>query len=81
MEAADIKEKPAGGGGICKNTGDFTTIKKERFLNVEFLRFICAVMIFLHHYCNTYRFGHFGKTFDVFMKNTHNAYMPVQYFL
>ena len=80
MEAADIKEKPAGGGGICKNTVDFTPIKKERFLNVEFLRFICAVMIFLHHYCNTYRFGHFGKTFDVFMKNTHNAYMPVQYF-
>ena len=56
------------------------SIVKKHFYNIDILRFIFAIAIFLHHYCNKYRFGAFGESFNYLMINTSSNSIAVQYF-
>lgn len=69
-----------GGRGQLSDNNSFSPAAKERFLNVDFLRFAFAIIIFLHHYCKEYRLGNaLGDIFNnIFYVKTGN--MCVQYF-
>ncbi len=69
-----------GGGGNPACSKDLAPIAKERFLNVDFLRFICAVMIFLFHYYRPYRLGLLGGCFNEFRTITETSYIAVPFF-
>ncbi len=53
---------------------------KEKFLNVEFLRFIFCVIIFITHYYNSNRLGFYGGSFETIEENIRNGYISVEYF-
>ena len=57
-----------------------TSYIKEKFLNVEILRFIFCVIIFISHYYNKIRLGFYGGELDALKTNTHNGFMAVEYF-
>lgn len=55
---------------------------KEKFLNIDFLRFICILIIFLFHYCAEIAFGKYGKgySFENFTNDTSSGYIAVYFF-
>ena len=70
------------GGGVEPSSNKALCEKQTpRFYNVEFLRFLLIISIFLVHYCSSNgRFGGFGGTFAEFSKNTECGYLAVHYF-
>ena len=81
METRDMTEFQAeGGGGQLSDNNSFSPAAKERFLNVDFLRFVFAMFIFLHHFCAKGRLGGLGDAFKELVVNTSTNYIAVQYF-
>lgn len=56
------------------------TPSKEKFLNVELLRFIFCVIIFFAHYYMIGRLGFYHGEFDALAANVRNGYMAVEYY-
>lgn len=77
METQDIPQKEMGRGS--NNSKDFTPINKERFLNVDFLRFISAIMVFGIHIVYA-RLGKLSPSFEVYKENTINGFIAVSFF-
>ena len=75
MTGLQIEER----GQLSDNNG-FSPTAKERFLNVDFLRFIFAVIIFVFHYCRPYRLAGIGGGFKELINITGSGYTAVQYF-
>lgn len=63
METPDIIEFTQGGGGNPACSKGFKPITKERFLNVDFLRFLFAVVIVVFHFCHAGKWC-FGQMFS-----------------
>lgn len=57
-----------------------TKITKEKLCNIEALRFIFCIIIFIHHYYGKFRLGIYGGELDFLKVNTLNGYMAVEYF-
>ena len=81
METRDMTEFQAeGGGGQLSDNNSFSPAAKERFLNVDFLRFVFAVCIFVFHYYRPYRLAGLGGEFKALINITSSGYVAVQYF-
>lgn len=75
METLDMTGKEIGGGGL-----NSVAIVKEKFFNVEFLRFIFSLFIVYYHLFDTHLMGFYKDLYQNFTYNTRNGHICVEYF-